>query len=100
MKANIIKLVLIISIFAINNVFGQMTILSGPEQGSYYQFVNDIKTVLGNEEDKKLSIRLQGCCHIILNNWLIRHHQLNYALIQSDYLYLYTIYLTYWNNTE
>ena len=86
MKANVISL-LIISIFTITSVFGQMTILSGPEQGSYYQFVQDIKTVLANEEDKQFINQATSGAAYNFEQLVDPASPAKYALIQSDYLF-------------
>ena len=86
MKANVISL-LVISLFVVSNLFSQMTILSGPEQGSYYQFVNDIKTVLANEEDKQYINQATSGAAYNFEQLVDPDSPAKYALIQSDYLF-------------
>lgn len=86
MKANIISL-LLITIFTITSVFGQMTILSGPEQGSYYHFVNDIKTILASEEDKQYFNQATSGAAYNFEQLADPESPAKYALIQSDYLF-------------
>lgn len=87
MKTNVITLLLVISVLTVTNLFGQMTILSGPEQGSYYQFVNDIKTVLANEEDKQYINQATSGAAYNFEQLADPASPAKYALLQSDYLY-------------
>lgn len=99
MKTNVITLFLVISIFTITDLFGQMTILSGPEQGSYFQFVNDIKTVLATEEDKQYINQATSGAAYNFEQLIDPASPAKFALIQSDYLY-YAQSLDFRDNTN
>lgn len=87
MKANVTTLLLVISLFAVNTLFAQMTILSGPEQGSYYHFVNDIKTVLADKEDKQYINQATSGAAYNFEQLVNPDSPAKYALLQSDYLF-------------
>lgn len=87
MKTKITLLLMVVGLFSFSNLIGQMTILSGPEQGSYYQFVQDIKTVLANEEDKQYINQPTSGAAYNFEQLVDPASPAKYALIQSDYLY-------------
>jgi len=68
--------------------FSQITILSGPEKGSYYRFVSDISAVLG--EKKGIKIINKPTAGSAYNFKVLTNPSSNdkFALIQSDYLNL------------
>lgn len=99
MKAKFITFLVAISIFSITDVIGQITILSGPEQGSYSKFVNDIKTVLANEEDKQIINQNTGGSAYNYEQLVDPNSKAKYALLQSDYLF-YAQSIDFMENTE
>jgi uncharacterized protein len=85
---NFYKRVLLIPVFflSLGQVFSQVTILSGPEKGSYYRFVSDIATVLGEKNGMKIVNKTTaGSAY---NFKVLTNPSSNdkFALIQSDYL--------------
>jgi uncharacterized protein len=87
---NFFKRFLIIPVLFLSfgQVFSQVTILSGPEKGSYYRFVSDIATVLGEKNGMKIVNKTtEGSAY---NFKVLTNPSSNYkfALIQSDYLNL------------
>lgn len=99
MKTNVITLFLVVSLFAISDLFGQMTILSGPEQGSYYVFVDNIKTVLEQEEGLQYINKSTGGAVYNYEQLIDPKSPAKIALIQADYLY-YAQALDFRDNTE
>lgn len=87
MKTKITLLLMVVGLFPFSNLIGQMTILSGPEQGSYYQFVQDIKMVLANEEDKQYINQPTSGAAYNYEQLVDPASPAKYALIQSDYLF-------------
>lgn len=87
MKANVITLFLVISVFTVTDLFGQLVILSGPEQGSYFQFVQDIKTVLADKEDKQYINHESSGAAYNFEQLVDPASPYKLALIQSDYLF-------------
>jgi len=69
-------------------VFSQMTILSGPEKGSYNQFVNDIVKVLGEKDGIKLLNRQTKGSAFNFKELTNPSSGVKIGLIQSDYLSL------------
>ena len=80
-------LVIIISL-AIGPVFCQMTILSGPEKGSYNRFASDIVAILGEKNGIKLNNVTTGGSAYNFNKISDPGTADKIALIQSDYLNL------------
>jgi TRAP transporter TAXI family solute receptor len=70
------------------NAFSQMTILSGPEKGSYYKFVDDMVNVLGERSGIKLLNRPTGGSGNNFREITNPMSASRIALIQSDYLSL------------
>jgi TRAP transporter TAXI family solute receptor len=99
MKTKITLLLMAVGLFSFSNLIGQMTILSGPEQGSYYQFVQDIKTVLANEEDKQYINQATSGAANNFEQLIDPASPAKLALIQSDYLY-YTQAIDFRENTN
>lgn len=73
---------------AMAQAFGQMSILSGPEKGSYNHFANDIVTVLGQKNNLKLINRPTGGSAYNFNAITNPSSGDKIALIQADYLNL------------
>ncbi|MCU4175346.1 TAXI family TRAP transporter solute-binding subunit [Carboxylicivirga sp. N1Y90] len=74
--------------FTIQVSYAQMTILSGPENGSYSYFVNDMAEVLASNNHIVLNNKTSGGS--AYNFKMLMNPQSNFkmALIQSDYLSL------------
>ena len=88
MKTKFFLLIFVLSIFSINFVSSQIIILSGPEQGSYHHFVEDIKGIF--ENDTTFSVINKSTQGAAANFEQLVNPRSNYkfALMQSDYLYL------------
>ena len=88
MKTKFFLLIFALSVFSINFVSSQIIILSGPEQGSYHQFVEDIKNLF--ENDTTFSVINKSTQGAAANFEQLSNPKSNYkfALMQSDYLYL------------
>ena len=84
------KLFLLSALFllSLGQLIGQMIILSGPEKGSYNEFVDDIVTLLGEKSDVILENKTSDGS--AFNFKMLIDHNTNYkvALIQSDFLAL------------
>jgi uncharacterized protein len=79
-------LLLPVMFLSFGQLFSQVTILSGPEKGSYYRFVNDMATVLGEKSGVKIVNKsTEGSAY---NFKVLTNPSSNdrFALIQSDYL--------------
>lgn len=87
MKTKISLLVLLFSVFLFSDVIGQMVILSGPEDASYYRFVEDINDVLGSDSEKPyINKKTQGAMYNF-NQITDPKTPYKVALVQSDLLF-------------
>lgn len=87
MKTKISLLVLLFSVFLFSDIIGQMVILSGPEDASYYRFVEDINNVLGNGSDKPyINKKTQGAMYNF-NQITDPKTPYKVAMVQSDLLF-------------
>jgi len=87
MKTKISLLVLLFSVFLFSDIIGQMVILSGPEDASYYRFVEDINNVLGSGSDKPyINKKTQGAMYNI-NQITDPKTPYKVAMVQSDLLF-------------
>ena len=79
-------LLIAIILLLFGQAFSQVTILSGPEKGSYYRFVSDIANVLG--EKNGIKIVNKPTAGSAYNFKVLTNPSSNdkFALIQSDYL--------------
>ena len=83
MKTKNYLFLLAVVLFTSSQVFAQLTILSGPKQASYFQFVEDISKVLNGE------VVNQGSSGAAFNYSQLVDPKSPYkiAMMQSDYLY-------------
>ncbi len=88
MKTKLFLLAISLSFFWMNNLSAQIMILSGPEQGSYYQYVDDIRSLF--DDDTTLTIVNKSSQGAAANFEQLANPKSSYkfALMQSDYLYL------------
>jgi TRAP transporter TAXI family solute receptor len=87
MKAKITFLLLSFSIVSFSSALAQLTILSGPKQGSYYEFVGNIEKAL-NTESAKLVINTEtNGAAFNFEKLADPNSPFKLALTQSDYLY-------------
>jgi uncharacterized protein len=83
------RFLLIAMIFiSLEQVFSQVTILSGPEKGSYSRFVGDIATVLGEKNGIRIINKSTGGSAYNFKVLTNPSSDDKIALIQSDYLNL------------
>ncbi len=87
---NYIKRFLILAILtlAFGQAFCQMTILSGPERGSYHQFADDIVALLGEKNGILLENQTSDGSAASFKALIDPNSNYKIALIQSDYLHL------------
>lgn len=87
MKSKITFLIVTFVIFSLSQASAQLAILSGPSQGSYYEFVGDIEKVLSTDSTKLvINTESDGSAY---NFDQLANPRTPYkvALIQSDFLY-------------
>lgn len=75
-------------LLSFGHVFSQVTILSGPEKGSYNRFISDIADVLGEKEGIKINNRPTAGSAYNFKVLVNPSSDDKLALIQSDYLNL------------
>jgi TRAP transporter TAXI family solute receptor len=80
-------LVLLISLLSISSSFSQMTILSGPRQGSYYFYVKDMVDVLNTDTNKTFANKETPGASYNFEELLDPETPYKVALVQSDLLY-------------
>ena len=83
MKTKNYLFLLIVLLFTSSHVFAQLTILSGPKQASYYQFVDDIVKVSNGEVVNQAS---SGAAYNY-SQLVDPKSPIKIAMMQSDYLY-------------
>lgn len=81
-------LILAILSLAVGQIFSQMTILSGPERGSYHHFVDDIVKLLGEKNGILLENQTSEGSAASFKALIDPDSDHKIALIQSDYLHL------------
>lgn len=81
-------LILVILSLAFGQAFTQMTILSGPERGSYHQFANDIAALLGEKNGILLENQTSAGSGASFKALTDPNSNVKMALIQSDFLHL------------
>lgn len=87
MKAKISLLILSFAVLLVEQVSAQLEILSGPEQGSYYEFVSDIEKVL-TVDDKKMILNTESTgAAFNLDKLADPNSPHKLALVQADFLY-------------
>ena len=78
----------ILSVIVLSCVtFAQLTLLSGPEQGSYYRFGQDIASVIGSDPGNAIFNQVTSGAAYNFNQLVDPKSPFKVALIQSDYLY-------------
>lgn len=99
MKAKITIVLLSLVLFSFSPVIAQLTILSGPSQGSYSVFISDIEKVLSTDSTKLVvNMDTDGAAYN-LEKIADRNTPFKMALIQSDLLFhMYGMDML--NNTE
>ncbi len=87
---NFYKRFLLIAVIFVSSarVFSQVTILSGPEKGSYFRFISDIATVLGEKNGVKIVNKPTAGSAYNFKVLTSPSSSDKFALIQSDYLNL------------
>lgn len=78
-------LLILLVIVSANNSFGQIIILSGPSNGSYHQFADDIVKVLGEKEGIKLVNKSTEGSASNIEQLLDPNKEGQMAFVQSDY---------------
>ena len=87
MKTKITLVFLLVAAISLPRVIGQITILSGPKQASYYRFVDDIAKVV-NTDDETLVVNKESSGAAFNYNQLVDPKSpYKVAMMQSDYLY-------------
>ena len=99
MKTKISILILLLSVSTFYSAFAQLTVLSGPEQLTYYRFVEDINEVLGNDSVKPVFNQTTQGAGYNFDQLVDPKSPYKIALIQEDYLY-YMSALDHRDNTE
>lgn len=70
------------------SAIAQITILSGPEQGSYHQFVSDLEKLLNNDSVKLIVNQPTQGATINLENIANPQSPFKVALVQEDYMFI------------
>lgn len=83
MKTKITLLLFAISFLSISTLFAQLTILSGPKQASYFQFIDDISKVSNGDVINQAS---SGAAYNY-SQLVDPKSPIKIAMMQSDYLY-------------
>ena len=87
MKAKISLLILLFTVVSFSFVNGQLVILSGPEQASYYRFIQDINNVMGtSERDACINQETSGA-EYNFNQLIDPKSPYKVAMMQSDLLF-------------
>ncbi len=92
MKTKISILILLFAVSATYSTFAQLTILTGPEQLTYYRFVEDLNTVIGGEDTKPFINRKSSGSADNFRQITDPESPYKVALIQEDYLYFMKAY--------
>jgi len=87
MKTKIKLLLIVFLAFAFSPVIAQLTILSGPSQGSYFEFVSDIENVLNTDSSKLIINSETNGAAYNFEQVADPGSPIKLALTQSDYLY-------------
>jgi len=87
MKTKFSILIALVAVCSYSGVFGQMTILSGPEQGAYYEFVNDINYVLEDGNREPFVNQSTSGAAYNFEQLVDPNSPYKVALVQLDYLY-------------
>jgi len=87
MKKVFLTPLFIISLLIGTKGIAQIIVLSGPEQGSYFQFVNDIANVVNSDTVKLITNTTTEGAAINLENIADPGSPYKIGLVQEDYLY-------------
>lgn len=87
MKTKITLLLISFVIVSFSSALAQLTILSGPAQGSYYEFVGDIEKVLNTDSTKLIVNTETNGAAFNFEKLAEPNSPFKLALTQSDYLY-------------
>lgn len=87
MKTKITLLVLLIAGVSLPRVFGQITILSGPKQASYFHFVGDMEKVLNTDSETLVINKESSGAAYNYDQLVDPKSPYKVAMMQSDYLY-------------
>ena len=87
MKTKFSILIAFFAVIACSNVFGQMVILSGSEQGAYYEFVDDINYVLKDGDGEPFVNKTTSGAAYNFNQLTDPKTPFKVAFMQMDYLY-------------
>ena len=87
MKAKITLLLLSFVILSFSSATAQLTILSGPSQGSYYNFVSDIENILSTDSTKLVINKETNGAAFNFAKLADPNSPIKLALTQSDYLF-------------
>ncbi len=99
MKTKISILIILFSLSVSYSTFAQLTVLSGPDQLSYYRFVEDMNDVLGNDTLKPLINKSTNGAGYNFDQLVDPKSPYKLALIQEDVLY-YMSALDHRDNTK
>lgn len=99
MKTKFVLFFLLITGMTAPRAIGQVTILSGPKQASYYHFVDDIANVLNTESETLVVNKETSGAAFNFDQLVDPKSPHKVALMQSDYLY-YMQSFDFKNNTE
>lgn len=99
MKAKITILILLVAGITMPHVYGQITVLSGPKQASYFHFVDDMARVLNTDSETLVVNKETSGAAFNYDQLVNPKTPYKVALIQSDYLY-YMQAMDMVNNTE
>ena len=87
MKTKIAILFLLIAGISLQDVIGQITILSGPKQASYHRFVDDMANVLNTDSETLVINKETSGAAFNYNQLFDPKSPFKVAMMQSDYLY-------------
>lgn len=86
MKTKIFILTLLMSVFSFSAIKAQLTILSGPENGTYYHFVKEISAVLGDKHGLKIENKSTNGAATNYQQLMDPSTPFKVAMMQMDYL--------------
>lgn len=87
MKTKIAILFLLIAGISLQDVIGQITILSGPKQASYHRFVDDMASVLNTDSETLVINKETSGAAFNYSQLIDPKSPFKVAMMQSDYLY-------------
>lgn len=99
MKSKISLFILLMVTFSITSLYSQITILSGPSQASYYEFVEDMEKVLNTDSEKLVINKESSGAAFNFDQLVDPKSPIKVVMMQSDYLY-YMESLDFRDNTD